>query len=152
MTEIPSTDTGEAHRVWTKPIPGDILVGEYSDGDYLIYNESEEPWHSLVLEPHQMEALLDFSDRVETAKVASLGEDIVNIELTVRYHDGAYIFHHAEVDYNPRLSVKQVEAIRSLLDDMQVIMEGYHELMEMKKNDDSLWFRNCSSNRSRPNR
>jgi hypothetical protein len=86
-------------------------------------------------------------DRVGTSKAASLGDDIVNIELTVHYHDGAYIFNHPEVDYSPRLSETQVEAIRSLLDDMQVIMEGYHKRMEMKKNIDSLWFRNCSSNR-----
>lgn len=133
MTYTQSEDTDEAYRVWTERIPGNILIGEYSDGDFLIYNEFEEPWHSLILEPPQMQALLDFSDAVETSGDASLGENCLTGQLTVRYQDGAYTFDPEEEDISPTLSKKQIDAIHSLLERMEYIMQEYDKLMEIQE-------------------
>jgi len=35
-------DSDEAHRIWTKRITGNILIAEYDDGDYLIYNNNNK--------------------------------------------------------------------------------------------------------------
>lgn len=129
-------DSDEAHRIWTKPIPGNILIGEYDDGDYLIYNESRNPWHSLILEPPQMQALLDFSDDVKTPDETLLGEDVQNGKLFVRYQDGAYTFHPEDLDDTPSLSAEQMDALHRLLEKMEMIKQDAEELM--KKQEEKL--------------
>lgn len=115
MTYTQHTDSDKAYRVWTKLIPGNILVGEYSDGDFLIFNQASESWHSMILEPQQMQALLDFTKTAETSGEASLGENCLTGQVTVHYQDATYAFKLEESDIRPTLSEKQMEVIHSIV-------------------------------------
>lgn len=121
----------EAHRVWTESITGNLLLAEYSDLDFLIYNETEEPWHSLILEPRQMQALLGFIETAETSGEASLGENSLTGKLTVRYQDGTYTLDPEEMDIEPTLTEKQSGAIYGLLQHLDTVVVNGDELIEM---------------------
>lgn len=121
----------EAHRVWTESITGNLLLAEYSDLDFLIYNETEEPWHSLILEPRQMQALLEFIETAETSGEASLGENSLTGKLTVRYQDGTYTLDPEEMDIEPTLTEKQSGAIYGLLQHLDTVVVNGDELIEM---------------------
>ena len=126
-----SADTEEAHRVWTESITGNLLLAEYSDLDFLIYNETEDPWHSLVLEPRQMQALLEFIETAGTSGEASLGENSLTGKLTVRYQDGTYTLDPEEMDIKPTLTEKQSGAIYGLLQHLDTVVVNGDERIEM---------------------
>ncbi|MFA9517309.1 hypothetical protein ACERIT_08845 [Halopenitus sp. H-Gu1] len=128
-------DSDEAQRIWTKRITGNILIAEYDDGDYLIYNnnKSRSLGDGLILEPPQMQELLDFADNVEISDEALLGEDFHNGELVVRYQDGSYTLDPSDLDTNMTLSEKQIDDLDSLMERMELIMEDYHKLIEMQE-------------------
>ncbi|MFC7140604.1 hypothetical protein ACFQMA_12305 [Halosimplex aquaticum] len=123
-------DSDEAYRIWTESITGNILVAEYDDGDYLIYNQSRNPWDGVLLEPPQMQALLKFTLEVEMSGKACLGEDIQNGKLFVRYRDGAYTLNPEDLNITPTLSEQQMDEITSLVKKMQTLMQDYDEYME----------------------
>ena len=126
-----SADTEEAHRVWTESITGNVLLAEYSDLDFLIYNKTEDPWHSLVLEPQQMQALLEFIETAEPSGEASLGENSLTGKLTVRYQDGTYTLDPEEMDIKPTLTEKQSGAIYGLLQHLDTVVVNGDEPIEM---------------------
>lgn len=126
-----SADTEDAHRVWTESITGGLLLAEYSDLDFLICNESEEPWHSVILEPPQMQALLEFIETAEPSEKASLGENSFTGQLTVRYHDGTYTLNPERRDIKPTFNEKQGGAIYGLLQHMDTIVYNSDESIEI---------------------
>jgi hypothetical protein len=124
MTNNQNVDIDEVHRLWTRFISDDIFIVEYSDHDFLIsHNRFDGPWNDLLLKPHQMRALLDFSDAVESAGEASLGESIDTGQLTVRYEDGTYTLDPEERDDMPVLSESQMDAIHDLLDHRVIVAQ-----------------------------
>lgn len=108
----------KAYRRWTEYLSEDVAVAEYDDGDVIInYQLRTRPCDGIVLEPHQVNNLVEFtrSDDRASAGEVSLGEDIIDVETTIQYEDGTYLLTQEsdEVELSETLMTQIIQALMS---------------------------------------